>query len=80
MKNSLVIGIVLLLLGTAILAWPVITYTTTDTVVDLGPLEVTKEDEENIALPPILGGAFIAAGLGLVVFGFGRSREASSSG
>jgi hypothetical protein len=62
-----------MLLGAAILAWPVITYTDTDTVVDLGPIEVTDEDTEHVALPPVLGGVMIAAGLAVVVFG-GRRR------
>jgi hypothetical protein len=73
MKNSLAIGVILLLLGAAILAWPVITYKDTDTVVDLGPIEVTDEDTERVALPPVLGGVIIAAGLAMVVFG-GRRR------
>jgi uncharacterized membrane protein HdeD (DUF308 family) len=73
MKNSLAIGVILVLLGVAILAWPVITYTDTDTVVDIGPLEVTTEDTEHIALPPILGGVVIAAGVALLLLG-GRRR------
>jgi hypothetical protein len=73
MKNSLAIGVILMLLGAAILAWPVITYKDTDTVVDLGPIEVTDEDTERVALPPVLGGVIIAAGLAMVVFG-GRRR------
>jgi uncharacterized membrane protein HdeD (DUF308 family) len=77
MRNSLAIGIVLLLLGIAMLAWPVISYTTTDTVVDLGPVEVTREDEEHIALPPILGGVLVASGIALLVFGAGRPSSKS---
>ena len=79
MRNSLSIGIVLLLLGTAILAWPVITYTTTDKIVDLGPVEVTKQDKEHIKFPPVLGGTFVAAGLALLVVGSGKGREMSRS-
>jgi hypothetical protein len=69
MKNSLALGVILVLLGAAILAWPVISYKDTDTVVDLGPVEVTREDTEHVALPPVLGGVLIAAGLAAVVFG-----------
>jgi hypothetical protein len=75
MKNSLAVGLLLVLLGAAILAWPVVTYTDRDTVVDLGPLEVTQEDQERIALPPVLGGAVIVAGLAFIIFG-ARQRRA----
>jgi hypothetical protein len=73
MKSSVAIGIALIIIGIVILAWPVISYTTTDTIVDLGPVEVTSEDEEHIALPPILGGAAIAGGIGVLLLG-GRRR------
>ena len=43
MKSSAAIGVILMLLGGAILAWPVITYTDRDKVVDLGPVEITTE-------------------------------------
>lgn len=69
MRNSLALGIVLVLLGTVILAWPVITYTKTDTIIDLGPVEVTSKDQKHVALPPVLGATFVLAGIALVVIG-----------
>jgi hypothetical protein len=75
MKSSFAIGILLLLLGTVILAWPVISYTTSDTIIDLGPVEVTSEEREHVALPPVLGGALVAAGMVLVVLKFIRADD-----
>jgi hypothetical protein len=50
-----------------------ISYTTREEVVDLGPVEVTAEDEHRIPLPPILGGAAIVVGLILLVTGRRRT-------
>ena len=75
MRGMMLFGIVLLVLGLAALAWPAITYTRTEKVVDIGPLEVTTQDRERIPLPPVLGGAAAAAGVALIVFG-GRRRTA----
>ena len=74
MKNALAIGVILILLGGVILAWPVISYTDRDTVVDLGPVEVTSEDTDHIVLPRVLGAAAIAAGVTLAFLG-GRRRS-----
>lgn len=74
MRGMVVLGIVLLLAGLAALVWPAITYTTTEKVLDVGPVEVTTEDRERIALPPLLGAGVAAAGVALIAFG---SRKAA---
>jgi hypothetical protein len=56
-------AIVLIVIGVLMLAYPVITYTTKETVIDAGPIEVTADDQESISLPPILGGAALALGI-----------------
>ena len=75
MRGMMILGIVLLVAGLAALAWPAITYTETETVVDIGPLEVTTQETARIPLPPILGGAAAAAGVALIALG-GRRRTA----
>jgi hypothetical protein len=66
MKGLAVLGIVLLLGGLAALIWPAITYTKTEKAVDLGPVEITRENKERIPLPPIFGIAAAAAGVTLI--------------
>jgi hypothetical protein len=66
MKPISLAGIVLIVLGLAALAYQGITYTTRDTVIDLGPIHATAEREKTIPLPPILGIAAVAAGVGVV--------------
>lgn len=73
MKPVTIIGIVLIVLGVVAFAWQGITYTTTERVVDLGPLKVDAKKEKTIPLPPMLGGLALAGGIILVVVG-ARSR------
>lgn len=60
-------GIVLIVLGIVALAYGGITYTTRDEVVDIGPLEVTKENQETVPLPPLLGAVSLIGGVALLV-------------
>jgi len=62
-------GIVLIVLGIAALAYQGITYTTTETVIDIGPLKATAERERTFPLPPVAGGAAVLAGVALLVIG-----------
>ena len=73
MRGLMILGIVLLLGGLLALAYPAITYTKTEKVLDIGPLEVTTENHERIPLPPILGGVAAAAGVALIVMGRGKT-------
>ncbi len=73
MKPSAPARIPLILLRIAALAFPGITYTSRDTVVDLGPLRATAEREHTIPLSPIVGIAGIATGA-LLLFVSARSR------
>lgn len=60
-------GIVLIVLGIVALAYGGITYTTRDEVVDIGPLEVTKESQETVPLPPLLGAVSLIGGVALLL-------------
>ena len=72
MRGTMLLGILLLLAGLAGLAWPVISYTERDKVVDIGPVEITTEKERNVPIPPIAGGLAAAAGVVLMVAGARR--------
>jgi len=63
----MLIGIALIALGLIALVYQGITYTTSEKVVDLGPLKITAQKERTIPLPPILGGLALAGGIVLVV-------------
>ena len=68
MKAALMfIGIALIALGLVTLVYQGITYTTSEKVVDLGPLKITTQKEKTIPLPPILGVLALAGGIVLVL-------------
>jgi hypothetical protein len=72
MKPVAIIGIVLIVLGIAGLVVGRISYTTTEKVLDVGPLQATAEKEHSVAIPDIASIAAILAG-GFLVF-LGRRR------
>ena len=69
MKPMAIAGIVLIVLGLAALALGGFSYTTRETVVDLGPLQATAERERRFPLPPVAGIAAVAGGIALLVVG-----------
>ncbi|RPH60649.1 MAG: DUF3185 domain-containing protein [Acidobacteria bacterium] len=68
-----VIAVLLIVLGLVALAYGGITMTTRDKIVDLGPVEVTQEEQHRLPLPPIVGGVAVAAGIILLVAGAKKS-------
>ena len=69
MKSTAVIGIVLIVLGLAALAYQGINYTTRETVIDVGPLHATAERHRTLPLPPVVGAVAVAGGVVLLVAG-----------
>jgi len=69
MKTASLLGFVLIILGVLALAYQGITYTTHKKVLDVGPIQATKEEHNTIPLPPIVGGLALIGGIALVVAG-----------
>lgn len=67
MSATRILAIVLIVVGVLMFVYPVITYTTREEVLDLGPVEVTQEERHRVPLPPILGGIAVVAGIALLV-------------
>ena len=72
MKSALIIGILLIVLGTAALSYRGVTYTTREKVLQLGPLQATAETEKVVPIPRAIGIVAIAGGVALVLFGVRR--------
>jgi hypothetical protein len=72
---AMLIGIALIALGLIALVYQGITYTSSEKVVDLGPLKITAQKEKTIPLPPILGGLALAGGIVLVVVAVRKSKS-----
>jgi uncharacterized membrane protein len=73
MKAATLIGILLIVLGVLALAYQGITYTKREKVLDVGPIEATKETRKTIPLPPVLGGVALVGGIALVLAGARRA-------
>jgi hypothetical protein len=69
MNRTAIIGVVLILLGVAALAYQGFTYTSRETVVDIGPVHATAEHEKTVPIPPLVGLAAVAGGIALLVTG-----------
>jgi hypothetical protein len=69
MKTIAIVGIALIVIGLAALVYQGVTYTTRETVLDIGPVHATTEREKTFPLPPVLGIAAVAGGVALVIAG-----------
>lgn len=67
MKNTLILGIALMVMGAAMLAYQQFSYRTRETVLEIGPLKATAERTKTVPLPPILGWALIGGGAVVLV-------------
>jgi hypothetical protein len=69
MKPITWIGILLIVLGGLALAYQGFNYTRQEKVLDIGPIHATREDQEHVSIPPVLGGLALAGGIVLLVLG-----------
>ena len=66
---SKTIGILLIVAGAVALVWGGISYTTRDTVVDAGPIHVTREKNHTLPLAPIAGAIVLLGGAVILAAG-----------
>lgn len=64
---SKTLGMVLIGIGLFGLAWGGFTYTTREKVIDLGPIQATREKTHNVPLPPIAGAVALVGGIVLIM-------------
>ena len=69
MKGTLLLGLALIVLGVIALVYQGISYTTHKKVVDIGPIQATKEEHKTIPLPPVLGVIALVGGIIIVARG-----------
>jgi hypothetical protein len=67
MKPFAIAGIALIVLGLAALVYGGITYTSRETVIDIGPLQATADREKTLPLPPVAGAVAVIGGIALLV-------------
>jgi hypothetical protein len=72
MRPIAILGIVLIVFGVFVLASEGISYTKNEKIIDIGPIEATAQRHKTIPINPLAGGAALAAGVVLVIFGAKR--------
>ena len=60
-------AIILIVAGILGLAYGGFSYTREKKVIDLGPIEATAKTRETVPIPPLIGGAALAAGIAMLV-------------
>ena len=61
-----IVGAILIVLGLIGLAWGGFTYTTKRKVLDIGPIEATREEHHRVPVPPIAGAIALVGGIVLI--------------
>jgi hypothetical protein len=61
------LAVIMLVVGVGILIWGAFGFVTKKKVVDIGPLDVTKNEEHNVPYGPLAGGLLAAGGVVLLL-------------
>ncbi len=67
--NKSILGIILIVIGAALLAYGYITYQSRDTVLEVGPIKATADRTHHVSVPPVIGWVLVGAGVCVVIFG-----------
>ena len=60
------LGIILIVVGAAMLIWTGFTYTKKEKIVDAGPIQISADREKSVNWPPYLGGILLVGGIVIV--------------
>ena len=69
MKPVAILGVLLIVGGLAALAYQGFTYTSRETVLNVGPIHATADRDKTVALPPVIGIGAVAGGVVLLIVG-----------
>ncbi|HKF41113.1 MAG TPA: hypothetical protein VKB21_08475 [Candidatus Acidoferrum sp.] len=64
-----VIALVLIVIGILALAYQGFSYTTRKRVLDVGPIQATREEHHTVPLPPVLGAMALVGGIIVLLTG-----------
>lgn len=69
MKAMNVVGLVLVVVGVALLLTGGFSYKKDEQVLDAGPLKASVEHTKRVSVPPIIGGVVLVAGVAILFAG-----------
>jgi uncharacterized membrane protein HdeD (DUF308 family) len=61
------LGVILIVLGVLALVYQGFSYTTRKKVLDMGPIQATRQEHHTVPLPPILGALALIGGVVILV-------------
>lgn len=69
MNGRTVIALILVIIGILALVYQGFSYTTQKKVLDVGPIQATKQEHHTVSLPPVLGAIALVGGIIVLVTG-----------
>jgi hypothetical protein len=72
MSGRTMLGAALIALGAIALVYQGFTYTTQKKVLDIGPIQATKEEHHSVPVPPIIGVIALISGVAVLATGRGK--------
>jgi hypothetical protein len=73
--KTILVGLLIAALGGVALWFGGVPYTERTRLLDVGPIQATAETRERFDIPPMVGGAILALGVGIAVYGAGRGHS-----
>jgi hypothetical protein len=72
MNGRMLLGVALIVIGIIALVYQGFTYTTRKKVLDIGPIQATKEEHRMIPVPPVIGVIAVISGVAVLALGRGK--------
>jgi uncharacterized membrane protein HdeD (DUF308 family) len=72
MGGKTMLGIALIVIGIIALAYQGFTLTTRKKVLDVGPIQATKEEHHTVPVPPVIGVIALVSGVAVLALGRGK--------
>lgn len=61
------VGIILVVVGIAMLIWGGFTYTKKEKLIDAGPIQISADRQKTVDWPPYVGGVVLVVGVVLLI-------------
>jgi uncharacterized membrane protein HdeD (DUF308 family) len=72
LNGRMLLGVALIVIGIIALVYQGFTYTTHKKVLDIGPIQATKEEHRTIPVPPVIGIIAVISGVAVLALGRGK--------
>jgi hypothetical protein len=75
MNSILIVGAALIVMATAVLGYDRFSYTTTEKILQIGPLTASAERMHTVSLPPIVGWLLVGSSACVLIFGAWSKKD-----